>query len=401
MKRLVITSAVAILAGQAAAQVQVLAIPAHPQYGQLIPRRISGDGNVVVGYGTASGTTGLVWTISTNTIETLPSGSPAGARHTLSDCSYDGSVVVGTCNGPSGQTGLMWVRGGAVMLMTGQNGQPRMFSGNTISADGRVAGGDTPSGGNRAAIWTVAGGTQVLVGSAGTGNTRHVEGLSADGTTAVGVLTSTNPFAWRVDSGVFVVPTPPGLGSAYRLTLTGLGDAIYGMAGSSTPGMSVPFTWNPDTGTTVIPDMVDYGLTINGGNDDGRLIVGGGNAVDPNAPDAAIIHTFGAGTVTLAEYLSFFGASYAPGDFRVAMGISDSGNVIMGRGGMLPYWVVITPPLGRGDFNVDQFVDFHDLSDYLDCFEGLGPLPVSSADLNRDGITDFFDLIEFYDRFGG
>jgi hypothetical protein len=73
----------------------------------------------------------------------------------------------------------------------------------------------------------------------------------------------------------------------------------------------------------------------------------------------------------------------------------------MGEGGIFPNWVVVIPPLGLADFNADVTTDFHDLSDYLDCFEGLGPLPVSSADLNRDGITDFFDLIEFYDRFGG
>jgi uncharacterized membrane protein len=276
-----------------------------------------------------------------------------------------------------------------------------MYSASAMSDSGLFIAGNTDVyGDQRASLWSAESGVQVI-GSPLSGRTSlWLTDVSADGMAAVGMLsTGVEPFMWRADTGSFMVPTPPGLERSYVLLLTAMGDAVFGMAFNSTRGSSEPFTWNASSGTSILPSLPGYDLVLSAVNEDGRLSVGCGAAIAPATGFIALVHTFGVGTIALGEYLRLQGATNPDSDFRFVDAISNDGRVIVGHGGIYPYWVVIMPPPQIADFNADTVVDFVDLADYLDCFEGTGPLPASSADLNRDGFTDFFDLIEFLDNF--
>lgn len=223
--------------------------------------------------------------------------------------------------------------------------------------------------------------------------------VSYDGTAIVGVAVGSTPFAWNSDEGSFVVPLPDGITAAAQLSMTANGDAVFGMGYTLTPGEGQAFTWNPDTGASVIPPLEGYDIDLFGASADGRIVVGEAQPNDGSPVKFATIRTLGLETVLLGDYLALYGSTHPNSDFEQARDVSDDGTVILGSGGIHPYWVAILPPPSLSDFNVNNFVDFTDMLDFLDCFEGRSSLPVSSADLNKDGMTDFFDLIEFIDNF--
>lgn len=383
------------------AQVSVIEVPNALNGTFFSPRTLSGDGNTVVGLIIDSASHAQLWEVQSRTFVGLPAGTVAGERHNGASASYDGSVIFGVCSGPAGQTGFRWRRGVDVVLLDGQPGQPRIMSVAAASADGRFVTGNIPGpAANRGAVWSAEFGTRVIPGIPGGPSSLFAVDVSDDGQTVLGVPPGTGtPFLWREATGSFAVPTPPGTTSAYSLTLTGLGDAVFGMAGDQPSAGGVPFTWNAESGTTAFEGVPGYVLTLKAASSDGRVVAG--YVAPPLSPNVrrAVVHTFGAGTETLAAYLRRFGADFRDEDFQDVLDVSEDGLTILGQYGIHPIWIVRIPPLGPADFNADSFTDFLDLADYLDCFEGLGPLPVSSADLNRDGITDFFDLIEFLDHF--
>jgi hypothetical protein len=51
------------------------------------------------------------------------------------------------------------------------------------------------------------------------------------------------------------------------------------------------------------------------------------------------------------------------------------------------------------DFNADQFLDFFDYDDYVNCFESGNCPPGKTADFNNDGFADFFDYDDFVAAF--
>lgn len=382
-----------VLPSFAFGQVRVLQVPIHPLHGQLIPRAISGDGRVVVGYG---GGKAMVWVIDQG-IEVC-SSPVLGDNSVGSGISSDGSIVGGT-TAVSTQTGFRWDRtSGAVSLLRDASGL-RLYSVSAVSGDGLTIVGDVFQSGRNAAYWQLASGVTRLPAPPSGIATRMSSEVSYDGRQIVGSLLGGAPFAWNAEDGSFTVPVPSNLTLAYALNLTANGDAIFGMAHTLIPGTGEPFTWNSDTGATTLPSLPGLNTGISDVNADGRFAVGYGAEMSPSTYRVAAIHTFGSGMTTLGEYLRLQGANNPDSDFREAVAISDDGMAILGKGGIYPYWVVIMPPPQIADFNADTFVDFVDLADFLDCWEGTGPLPPSSADLNGDGFTDFFDLIEFIDNF--
>ncbi|XVJ60777.1 MAG: hypothetical protein HEQ23_15865 [Tepidisphaera sp.] len=359
----------------------------------MIPRAISGDGRVVVGY--ASQKT-MVWVIDEG-IEVCTSPVVAFGS-TGSGISYDGSIVGGVASASPQQSGFRWDRStGTASLLQDATGA-RLLSVSAVSNDGQTIVGDVRGGGRNAAYWTQSSGVVVVNGPNGL-DTIFMAEVSSDGQNMVGVMDGAAPFAWNAQQGSFVVPLPSGLTSAFNLCLTANGDAIFGQAFIPTPGSGQAFTWNPDTGASAIPLFDGYDLTLFGANADGRVLVGRARPLDPSGASVAFVRTLGLETILLGDYLALYGSTYANSDFQRAFDVSDDGNVILGSGGIHPHWVAILPPPSLSDFNVNNFVDFTDMMDFLDCFEGRSSLPVSSADLNKDGMTDFFDLIEFIDNF--
>jgi hypothetical protein len=115
----------------------------------------------------------------------------------------------------------------------------------------------------------------------------------------------------------------------------------------------------------------------------------------------AWLWTPGLGTVNLVDFLRDDHGLVVPGaGYGQIYGVSDDGRAFCGTGSPTPYYIRLAAAR-PADFNRDETVDFLDLIDYTDCFEGRHLLPASSADLNHDGITDFFDYIQFIDEFGG
>ena len=381
------TFALVITAGFATVaigQVQVLQVPI-----EMEPVSISGNGNVVVGFNRGSSrVSSRVWHIDTNTMLYLPNNAPVGTSHKVVACSYDGSIIAGTCNA-SGQVAFRWVVGGAVTVMTAQAGHPPMSSSSAMSDDGLHIGGDTASP-RRGAIWSDGSGVRLLEAPTPELPSIGVSDVSADAQVAVGRLSGgILPYIWRADTGSFLVPVPAGMAANINLNLTAIGDAIFGSVHELAPGTAQPFTWNPETGFTILPNLTGYQTTLAAVNDDGRIAVGLGANPLPSTDRFAVIHTFGTGTITLGEYVRSMGGTNLDTDFEMAFSISNDGRVILGQGGIYPYWVVILPEQSLANFNADPMLDFFDLMDFLDCFEGRGPLPSSSADLNRDGMTDF------------
>ena len=143
----------------------------------------------------------------------------------------------------------------------------------------------------------------------------------------------------------------------------------------------------------------DSGGTSQDLSADGRTVVGSSELASPHTVRATL-YTEGLGLVSLQDWLSNqFGLELPGWTLSSAVGVSDDGLTIVGEDVSGKGWMIRLPAARPADFNLDRFVDFLDLADFLDCFEGNSVLPVSSADLNHDGFTDFFDLIEFLDEF--
>ncbi len=389
-------------------EARVIQIPSHPTYGQLIPKTMSGDGRVVVGWADyGSRVVPLLWTVD-GEIEVLTGGPSSFRMGSASVCSYDGSIVAGSGTDYYGhQIAYRWVRGGGVTLLRGLPGQKDLHSATAISDDGLIVAGDVYlevqpilwSG----AYWTAQSGTVSVPGIPGGATSRAIGGMSADGSTMIGTLYGGVPFAWRSDTGSFIVPLPGAqFSNASGLTVTSNGDAIFGTAGTHSPGSTQAFTWNPDTGTSALPGIVEQPrMSIRAATADGRISAGQvhANSSPPYGDSSAVVYTLGAGTQFLADILRGYGLDYERTDLGNCTDISGDGRTIMGKDGVHPYWVVILPAPEAADYNVDRAVDFLDMADFVDCYTGNSILPVSSADMDGDGAVDFFDYDEFVRRF--
>ena len=153
--------------------------------------------------------------------------------------------------------------------------------------------------------------------------------------------------------------------SAQGINSTGeiiVGDSVA--AGGGRPA----YIWTPYHGMERLPlPAGDVRASANGCSADGRVVVG--QSWDAGRGGHAMIYTQGVGSVRLEEYLNAnFGFHLASGSMYQALGVSDDGRTIMGGGSSLGYWVLVFPPERPADFNVDEFVDFLDLTDFLDCF---------------------------------
>lgn len=354
---------------------------------------ISGDGMVVVGR--TDGVRGVRW-------HRLDGYDffPGFTGQTVYACSGDGSFVVGAINVPGvGVSGYRWGPVQVDYLYDAQGN--RLYSAYAVSDDGRVVLGDAFAPTRRAAFWTMGEGLTLMPPLPDGQLPSWLTATNADGTVLAGarIGAAGQAFRWSAADGYTMVGNLGGEiadASANGINSTGeiiVGDSIA--AGGGRPA----YLWTPYHGMERLPlPAGDVRASALGCSADGRVVVG--QSWDAGRGGHAMIYTQGIGAVRLEEYLNAnFGFHLASGSMYKAIGVSDDGRTIMGGGSSLGYWVLVLPPERPADFNVDEFVDFLDLADFLDCYTGEGVLPVSSADLNRDGITDFFDLIEFLDHF--
>lgn len=378
---------------------ELIVLPRTPGNRVPVIRNVSGDGQVVIGMAGGSNGTPFRWTEESG-YHMFPSGS--GYPHPIIySCSDDGSVVAGYGNHSTlGAVAFLWYADDSIEILRDQAGNA-LRTAYKISGDGLTVAGEIAATPNQAAYWKVGVGLTVIGDSPF--DPDFPTGLLAvnnDGTVFGGVSAERGQraFQWSAVGGYAMVGDLGGsLGGAFVSDMTSMGDVLVGDA--SAPAGRVAYMWREGFGIQPIPVIPgDSRPTANAVSADGRVVVG--KSASSVVSHGVLYYTEGVGSVYLEDHLnSNFGFSLAPAALYEGLGVSNDGRTIVGGGNTLGYWVVRLPQASLTDFNIDEFVDFHDLIFFLDCFEGNSILPVSSADLNHDGFTDFFDFIEFLDHF--
>jgi hypothetical protein len=120
---------------------------------------------------------------------------------------------------------------------------------------------------------------------------------------------------------------------------------------------SLAFVWTPESGIRLLNDVVEGGLPAHG------------------------VRTLA--TVTANDELAIVGSCGVEG-------LPGAGVYLLTQS---------RPPLCAADFDRDGFVDCHDLTAFLRCFDEEACPNALSADVNADGFVDFFDLDAFIASF--
>lgn len=330
---------------------------------------------------------------------TLAGPGGATVRGTCWSASADGSVLVGTTSYNGHQVPFRWTAATGMQIL---NTAPLRTLGNGygVSDDGLVAVGEGEMAApNAGFVWDAVNGYRDLPPAPGTTG-GLVGAISGDGRYAFGStqLGADGQFTrWDLSTGAIdSLPLHDGAGSP----LTGLvwdcnhdGSIVVGYGSDGVQGGGLRALMWTSTGLEYMGGLNGAAFRV---SDTGQTVVGHARI---NGPSEAFMWTPALGAVGLKQYLhDFHGLDLPDVELSHAYGVSADGRTMAGWGSPTD-WVVRLPAARSSDFNRDELVDFVDLADYLNCFDGTHLLPPSSADLNRDGITDFFDLIEFLDDF--
>lgn len=332
--------------------------------------------------------------------------------------SGDGTVVYGAAYGPNMWEGMTWTRDGGVVARGGS------FLGDSTPGGDRFAGGFD-------GLFIVGTGWVKLGIPPGANSEMYASGISADGLTVVGsarIGGVEHPAIWTEAEGARLITLPAGIGPrGWAMRASTDGSVIVG-----SDGASAGRGWVMRDGVvTHLPplalypqDMTPDGRIMIGGNGndrwyyrppigyqpipDGDCDVGvawatdatGGYMVGGNSPGCAFIYDRFHGTRNLQTVMvGEFGLDLGDLSIEEAVGISDDGRVITGKGrfqGGSQSWVAYLPLLRcPGDFNGDDRLDFFDLLEYLQAFAAQDPM----ADYVQDGTFNFFDVATFLDRF--
>ena len=243
-------------------------------------RGISGDGSVIVGYGQNSNASfeAFRWT-SWGGMQGLGFVSGASASNAWA-ISGDGSVIAGA----SGQVASRWTASGGVQPLGA------VGTGRGVNADGSViVGVFTNNAGNAEAFrWTSGGGVQGLGDLPGGSFDSLAAGISADGSTIVGV-SGQEAFRWTSAGGMQGLGDVPSLSYSSATAVSNDGSIIVGEAGGSPAGGDdrTAFIWDAAHGMRNLRDVLvnEYGFDLtdwtrlgsaNGISADGTTIVGWG-----------------------------------------------------------------------------------------------------------------------------
>lgn len=352
---------------------------------------ISGDGSVVVGNDLPPNGIGMgyLWTRATGR---APLGEVPGADYQwvqVEDLSADGRVVVGWANWGSGDVqAFRWTAKGGYEMLGTLNGQP-MVEATSVSADGRVIGGQvghfadtravrwaegegivqlddvesfvndvsadgstfvgyrrTGPGGYEARLWR-ADGTSISLGDLpGGGEESIAYGVSDDGTYVVGYSRSDQgieAFLWSESTGMVGLGIPPEVSRTIAHAVTPDGGAVVGESG---------LFWTAQDGPRFLEDILrERGLSL-----DGWRSIGTAYAITPD------------------------------GRFIVGIGMSDAVAVGVGEG----YIARLAPPC-PADYNGDGEVTLADFTAYRLDYVFRRP----EADFNGDGLHTLADFVLF------
>ena len=368
---------------------------------------VSADGSVVAGIGrSASGLEAFRWTLTDpNTLTGVMEGLgdfAGGAFYSAGlGISADGLVIVGDGQSALGKQAFRWTEAiGMLPLISDQSGNIAYAT----NADGSMVTGQNGEGsGQDAFCWEddgdgvpEIGETQLLPDLPGGGVYGNALAISDDGSVIVGHA--------QDDTGPAIVPTmwtrpgndwevsplePRGLtGKATDVSPTG--SAVVGYRSNEA------FRWTQATGMVGLGDLeggsalsVAYGVSA-----DGSVVVGVGSSP---AGEEAIIWDETYGMRNLRQVLNAYGVDLTDWTLSVALGISDDGRTIVGRGinpdGNTEAWIALIPepaPL-LGDLNDDGVVGQTDLNAVLADW-GHDPPLLPFTDPSGDGMVSQHDL---------
>jgi uncharacterized membrane protein len=148
-----------------------------------------------------------------------------------------------------------------------------------VSADGQTIGGISAPGTNMdlvsnpvPMIWTAAGGSQLLPGSAQQPNTSgYCYAISSSGGHIAGRLGPANIYRWTPVGGIESLPTVDGTTQSIALGISRDGAAVVGHSLNSP---TKPYIWTSAGGTQVLSGG-DTGGTARAANSDGSVVAGG------------------------------------------------------------------------------------------------------------------------------
>jgi probable HAF family extracellular repeat protein len=268
----------------------------------LGPYDISGDGNVIVGYGGQA----IRWTVNEGGVSlgVLQAGDNQSAAYAAS---WDGSVIVGdSSSGGSHHEAFRWTNSGGMIGLGDIPGGNAFSIAYSVSADGLVvAGVGTSASGTEAFRWTSGTGMVGLGDLPGGNFYSWAFGVSADGSTIVGYSNASEfgeqAFRWTTNEEMVGLGYLPGQHYSYATSTSADGSIIVGISAYSSNTTKDVFVWNATHGMRSLRDLLlpDAGNaldgwtldTVNAISADGQTVVGWG--VNPNGQHEAWVARLG------------------------------------------------------------------------------------------------------------
>jgi probable HAF family extracellular repeat protein len=322
---------------------------------------------------------------------------PAGEYSNLATgSSSDGSVVVGyrSASSTTGIVAFRWNAGTGLFNLGMLAGDDGSFAFG-VSADGSTvvgASANSAAGTQQAFIWTTSSGTMTPLGFLPGDNVSVAYGVSADGSVVVGMSgslqTSGNPmlsalhaFRWTQSTGMVNLGTLSGDGGAIATAVSSDGNVVVGQSfgagqsgGELFPAGSRAIVWTAKSGMQVIQDLLQSaGISVassgishlnvaTGISADGTIIIG--NGCSAMSCTAGWIATMPVPTHRLADTHDFNGDTYGDiawrnnnGDTAIWLMTVTSGNaqiLLAADYGLVPNsWQIV----GQRDFNGDGKAD--------------------------------------------
>lgn len=368
----------------------------QPDGNPLYPSCISGDGQIIYGFGSAGA---FAWTLTGATPMDAPGDQPQ-----IKATNRDGAFAVGSAEFSGLTLPLRWVNRVPSTLPTGGSEGEAI----AISGDGQTIVGFTgpESGTNRAVSWTGDSMNYLDVGQDWTWS--RATSASSDGSRIL-VIFQREPTGSSQYLALFTAEGVRELGAPmvsdfpplfYRLVVYNNNvfvsdDGETVIARFSVPGSGAyePFRWTETSNRwDVIPLPSGQGsFELAAINADASTIMGW---MQEHQDFICYVWNQMTGWFRLTQFLIDNGLPplYEP---TGVTGISDDGLSICLHNGGQGYLLSMTGLPCPADFNHDDVVNFFDYLDFVSAF--MSDLP--SANFNRDALIDFFDYLDFVDQF--
>ena len=405
-------AAVALSVGPLRAQSTIQWIGLAPTLRNANADAVSADGSVIVG--TGNGPSGVnilayVWSSATGSILVPP--LPGFTLVSATGVSGDGDLVVGTCFSDdivmTQAYSWAWQSGVPPTALPIPVGDDRGFA-YRISRDGSTIVGSTsndapPNNADHAAMWRA--GAVTLLGSIPPYTNSRAIGVSADGSVIVGNLYDPiaqrgAAFRWTAAEGMVLLA---GLSATRSTDVEGVSDDGRVAVGSSSPALNINrlVRWHEAGPPEVLSPQIS-GVGAMAVSADGRVIVGSGG-------NSAWLYSDQTGLVNLAPFLTSRGIDLHGWSLFACQNITPDGQYLVGDGwngsttsnNPVPWRVVLPGVLCYANCDASAAVPILNVNDFI-CF--LNRLAAEDAYANCDGSTvppviNVLDYICFLNKF--